>query len=326
MNVPGAFLRRLAEQVCAARTMDRLVDPIIADLRLEVAAVRKAPWPRRYSTIARAYVGLWRGFLAHGRSLVTISLVSQQLVMRNAGLRAVRPALAVAALTTVFIIAIPGWVLGTRLWQPEGQRLLLYLVPQALPIAIPAAVLWSALWGIGRRPATSGDRRAIMLTGLIASMAVALLFAMVIPESNQAFREGFFIQEYGHRPPSRGANELSWSALGHELAANPGSHLLRQSYHLRIALSFTPLLLALASAALQMGTPHRAFWQASTTTSIYVMFFWAPVWIWAPVRVAAPELVGWIPTFAAIFAASLFHRRRETVMAGPRAVSGTRDC
>ena len=60
MNRPGARIRALAARVCDAETMERLIDPVIADLQVEHAeAVQNGrAWMRRWIRFAGGFVCL----------------------------------------------------------------------------------------------------------------------------------------------------------------------------------------------------------------------------------------------------------------------------
>ncbi len=62
MKMPGQLLRRMAAAVCRPETMERLVDPIVADLQSECASVAgQRGWKSR--------LPVWRGYLAFWKAL-----------------------------------------------------------------------------------------------------------------------------------------------------------------------------------------------------------------------------------------------------------------
>src|SRR6185503_5559849 len=58
---PGSRLRSLARRMCSQSTMDRLIDPVIADLQCEYAqAIRDhRRWRRRW-ILLRGYLAFWK--------------------------------------------------------------------------------------------------------------------------------------------------------------------------------------------------------------------------------------------------------------------------
>jgi putative ABC transport system permease protein len=69
MTPPGTRLRALAARLCAARTMERLVDPAIADLQAEYEeASRTGPgWRRRWIWM-RGHIAFFTMIVVHGRA------------------------------------------------------------------------------------------------------------------------------------------------------------------------------------------------------------------------------------------------------------------
>ena len=58
---PGHRLRELARRICAADTLERIVDPLIADLQFEHGGAVRAgrPWRARLRLLA-GYLGFWK--------------------------------------------------------------------------------------------------------------------------------------------------------------------------------------------------------------------------------------------------------------------------
>jgi len=68
MTPPGTRLRALAARLCAASTMERLIDPAIADLQAEYEASRTGPgWRRRWIWM-RGYIAFFTMIVVHGRA------------------------------------------------------------------------------------------------------------------------------------------------------------------------------------------------------------------------------------------------------------------
>ena len=75
MKPPGTRLRALAARLLAARTMDYLVDPAIADMQAEYedAARRGLIWRKRWICI-RGHLAFFTTIVAHGRAAKTINV------------------------------------------------------------------------------------------------------------------------------------------------------------------------------------------------------------------------------------------------------------
>ena len=68
MMPPGTRLRALAARLCAATTMERLVDPAIADLQAEYEEARTGPsWRRRWIWM-RGHIAFVTMIVVHGRA------------------------------------------------------------------------------------------------------------------------------------------------------------------------------------------------------------------------------------------------------------------
>src|SRR6266508_2210507 len=63
---PGTHLRSFASRVCSRPTMDRLIDPVIADMQCEhEQATRKGQRWRRRWTLLEGYFAFWSVLAVH---------------------------------------------------------------------------------------------------------------------------------------------------------------------------------------------------------------------------------------------------------------------
>ena len=69
MTPPGTRLRALAARLCAATTMERLVDPAIADLQAEYEEASRTGrgWRRRWIWM-RGHIAFFTMIVVHGRA------------------------------------------------------------------------------------------------------------------------------------------------------------------------------------------------------------------------------------------------------------------
>ena len=65
MRAPGYWLRAIAARFCGPQTMERLVDPIVADLQAEYAALGEANAWRRRRLLLSTYVAFWKALSLH---------------------------------------------------------------------------------------------------------------------------------------------------------------------------------------------------------------------------------------------------------------------
>jgi hypothetical protein len=230
---PGTRLRSLASRVCSPRTMERLIDPVIADMQREhdhrttTSGARERRW-----VLVQGYVAFWK--------VVGLWLPARWIARtaRERSASPLGPALAAAAITmiagTALLVAAPLWPL---LRHERIGWLFLSLLPQSFPLTIPEVLLVGVLTGTRDRPIASVTRRAILGVALAGSLASFATIVWAIPASNQAFR----VAVAGHEI-SRGFGEMPVNSLrdralesrSHGSLEKAGSLLV--AYHARWAL------------------------------------------------------------------------------------------
>ena len=252
MKRPGARLHAIAARLCSAQTMERLVDPTVADLQSEyqnaVSCNRK--WESR-RILVHGHIALVRVMAVHGgmRAMGFLRYCTgedRQALIRTAGASAVIMIAATVVLMAPFVSAAG---------RPDSAELALYLIPQALPLSIPIGLTFGILWGLGRTAASPRSGPLILVLATIASVASFSVLAWIAPTANQAFRIST-----SEQPLPKGVNELTLGELRQLL--EPGTHeptsvagpsdrrSLTLNYHARWALSGAPLVLALFAVAL----------------------------------------------------------------------------
>jgi hypothetical protein len=267
MSRPGTRLRALAERLFDRSTMERLIDPVIADLQCEHADatrrghVWRARWVRIASGIAFCKVA-------------TVALFATN----RCGARAIAVALSSATLLTALAIcAVLASTAATIHTRENMVWLVLYLVPQALTISLPVCLaLGLFVWirGDGAEPSTK--RIALWLMRLALLLAVANT-GWITPAANTAYRN----VNAGAAMP-RGANELTFIELGRRVyQGGPETALdgpLPMAFWLnaRLALAIAPVLLcvlALAGATGQHGrsAPIIVFTTLAAFVACYVL-------------------------------------------------------
>ena len=288
MTRPGARLRSLARRVCDPSTMERLIDPVIADLQCEHAEALShgRVWRSRWIRV--------RGCVAFWRVATTISTSSSARAIRDwvaAEDQVVGRAIAIALAATTVVVALIVWLpLSRASYAVSGKmaQLTLYLLPQALPLGVPMGLVVGVLGGMRGRVVTTRVRRTITALTVACSIAMLADVAWALPAGNQAFRELVV-----GRPLIRGANELT---LG-QLASRDAFQC-----QFRLALAFAPLALELFSlgvAAARRGTygPVAVGFMASAIWFAYYLLLMESRWAgridWLP-AVAS----GWMPNLA----------------------------
>jgi hypothetical protein len=251
MTRPGDRLRAAAAHVFDADTMDRLIDPAVADLQAEYAEASRAglTWRRRWVRFA--------GYIAFAKV-------------------AVRPThlfLAVTSAVTLLMMVPPYLTAG-----PLHERQLPFLVPQALVIAIPFALTIALAWS---RPARQSRQwlRAMIAAGAICSAFCFVTLAWWTPAANQAFRVSI-AREHGGSTPPRGLPELTIGELRQEMNWASTVHAdwreLKFMYFIRWAFPCASLSFALLMIALHRRGATRRWLLLSVLPMIfgyYVLLF-----------------------------------------------------
>jgi hypothetical protein len=219
MSRPGDGLRVLAAHVVNARTMERVVDPAIADLQ-------------RDSSMS-SYVAVVK---------VLLLCISQEAMMFSAGWtsddrRAVARVVAATALVTVLgtlLFEAPPFL--SYAWRSSDfdRRLPLYLAPQAFPLAVAIGVTLGTVFGIGGRAFSGRVTTWVVALGIVVSVIAFIDLAWITPAANQAFR----VAVSGNRDIVRGVPEMTLGELWQ--MASPDAAF---AFHTRWALAFSPFVL-----------------------------------------------------------------------------------
>jgi lipopolysaccharide export system permease LptF/LptG-like protein len=267
MRRPGERLRSLAARVCDITTMERLIDPVIADMQCEHAdaSSRRLVWRCAWVRMAGS-LAFWRviGALAIERSM---NGGPDPAETESATLGRILGFAAVATGAVTLMMELPT-LQAAGLFRPErvGTAFaLLYLIPQAFPIAISVGVLFGILYGIRGRAVTDRVRNAIVMIAVCCTLVSFVTLAWVVPAWNQAFRVA--VSGISSDKLSKGANELTLGELRREIdrlndSTMRGSAYVLSftfNYHTRLAFSFLPIVFGLfALGLLEVGLRRRS--------------------------------------------------------------------
>jgi hypothetical protein len=266
MKRPGTRIRAIAKSLCNARTMERFVDPTIADLQSEYeeAVNDGRTWERARIWIA-GHIAVIQVIALHG-GLKAMD-IPRDLTDddRRAVLRTILASTVIAVIGTLVLAMIPVKTFATLFDLRRALELSFYLIPGALPISIPIGLTFGTLWGLRRMWASRRTRMAVLLLAFGASLASFATLAWVMPASNQAFRVSML-----GRPLPKGPNELTIGELRQRLATPSDSPSLALAYHARWALGSAPFFLAVFALTF---TSRRQWSRAMLVLSGVVMFF-----------------------------------------------------
>ena len=243
------WLRATAARWCSARTMERVVEPALADVQTEYEAAARDGriWHSRWIWIA--------GHVAFLKVLMWVFAASAIDAVRGATAndrhalgRTLAVFVAVTALGTGLLTLPPLVAEWSRLSSIVWLGIL--LIPQAVPLSIPVGLTFGILWGLGRVAASRRSRSLVLAAAVVSSVVSFATLAWVMPAANQAYR-----QSIAGVTIARGANELTLTELGRVLESGQDASIgmgsprgrrgVALAYHVRWALSLAPFALSL---------------------------------------------------------------------------------
>ena len=249
MKRPGRWLRAAASRICAPRTMERVVDPIVADLQREYGEAARAGRSWRAAWIRfSGYSAFWKAVSLH-----TVLSIPRGIIADGWALGRIIAFASIAfVVVTSALAAFPMIEIASSMQQ--WLKPTLSLLPQAMVISIPIALCLGIV--CGARGIGPGARR---IRGVLTLAAVATLLAfgsvLLMPVANQAFRVAV-AQDLGMRGITehslpKGMNELSFSELAsksreYDAGGFPEkARQFRQTFHLHVALPAATFALSL---------------------------------------------------------------------------------
>jgi len=237
----GDRLRAFAARLFDARTMERVVDPAIADLQAEPASIS------RYAAVIK---------------LIVLCLPEVSMTLGTASMVSIGVLAFVVAALELRPLAF-AWSQGK--FEPV---MLAYLLPQGLAIAVQIGLAAGILCAYGGRAVSRRALTGIVALSLAASAAAFVNVGWITPAANQAFRERVVRQTPTSAPLARGFPELTFNEVRNQYrmasaiaSSNPGAvdstdlHYLANSYHGRWAVTLAPIVFAMFALALVRRRP-----------------------------------------------------------------------
>jgi len=291
MSRPGDRLRAFAARWLDSRTMERVVDPAVADLQAERASVR-------------GYVALAK--------VVTLCAI-KEAVVGTFGRTLAWSAALTAAFTLLLILPASRGGPGIGL-HPSPLRFL-YLVPQALVLSLTLGAALGLAVTLGGRPVSRRIAGSILVLSLAASVVSFVNVGWITPAANQAYR----VMVWGASDPGPGIPEMTFSELTRTIDyfSDPVYsqfgylHALTFNYHMRWALAWSPVVFAVF--ALAAGASVRKRWLVVFGSCVAFAMYWAAI--------RSTRLMPWnsgLPALAAAWAGNIL----VLVAAGVAAASG----
>jgi hypothetical protein len=291
------FLARHVDAV----TMERLVEPILADIRIETAKAdsRGRRWRSRWVRCAGT-IALIKALGLHGWlelwSIGEWPREDRQAVARTLVYSAAVTAAAVPLLILPFLVRFPA---------SRTSELAPYLVPQALPVALPVGLFIGLVYGFRSRIMSLRPRTALMLAAVLCSVASLVALSWVVPVSNHAFRVAALNDPF----IPKGLPELTLGELRSRIGDN---RLAAMSYHSRWALAATPIVLTAWAFLLIGRIPTRGRWPLGIVAIASCVAYWLLIDVGrvAVIYGKLPATAGaWLPNAAFLTAIALLSRR-----------------
>jgi len=290
--------------------MDRLIDPVIADLQHEHATVRGSR--ERCRILVNGYAAFLRVMV------ISLAVDAARTLHARWGDAAIRRALASACgvmLLLTGLLATPPLVQSLSRAH-QSVWLLLFLLPQALPLSLPVSLLVGVVYGLHGRFPTRTVRRTVVLIGLLGSLASFATITWLVPAANQAFRLTMAKSVVVH-----GMNEVSPASVREQAIADRNDGRLDRAgvlffaFHVRRAVIGAALAFALFGLGISALRTRPAASAATCLVglAVYVGYFFelrsvSPS-LFSDERVAV--LLAWCPNAVMIITTGLFLSARE---------------
>lgn len=312
--LPGRTLHRLACRLCSAKSLDRVIEPAIADLQKEYADASRGALRRRWLLLV-GYLAVWR---------VLVVSISGTFASMNEDKDVLIRALSLAGMSMVAVtvlLMIPPLTAWREFVSPIHFAL---TVPQAVPLAIPIGLVIGLAFGAGGRAVSSATTRAILLVAVLSSIVSFATMAWLMPAANQEFRQQIFAAMGNRGTVMKGYSEMTFQELDAEIAtakavgSDRGARRVAWHYHLKASLASAPFALALFALA-----PARRWRKALPLAFILLspVGYWLLMWLgqWLGISTSTPPSVGaWLPNIVLATIALLITSSRSA----PVRVSG----
>jgi hypothetical protein len=320
MTRPGQWLRTGAARLYSKETMDRVIDPILADIQKEYeAALRTGHRWRARATWVKGHVNFWKAIGLHTFEAAPRTLANAVVADGWALGRTIASAVMACIGITLLLSAAPMVESYSRF--PRLKPTLL-LLPQAIVLSIPIALSLAIVWTADRMRAGAARIRRVLATATVATVLAFFAMAM-LPLANDAWQIAL-----AEAVPSReitlsvkGMNEMSFSELASAIKANEASGsltraaLLRRAYHMRAALPAATLVLSLLALSICAVTRARSLRVVALLISFGAYYMILALTESGPVLAMLPAAVSVWSANAVLAAVSLFLLRRRTVPA-----------
>lgn len=297
MRRPGQWLRIAAARLCAKRTRDRVLDPIIADIQTEhEEAVRAGRWGRAAWVRINGYSAFWKAVGLH-----TLQSGARALwnCIAEAGCALGRTIACSLVAFVGFTLLLAAWPMAEFYSRFQNLELTLLLLPQAIALGIPVALPLGIVCGADGPRDSARRIRSVLLLAIVTTL-LAFAATLIIPYANQAFRVAL-AEEFGLRGITkyslpRGMNDMSLSELKraeYDAGGFPErARAFRRAYHIRFAVPAATFVLSLL--ALGIGGILRNRARRVVVIVIALGVYWAALAVAESTRLP-PAISVWAP-------------------------------
>ena len=248
--MPGRTLHCLATRICTAKTLERIVEPAIADLQNEYEVAAGAF--RRARVLLRGYFAILKVIVVCATSVSATTPDERQALSTTLAW-----SVGWIALISALLTLPPLFDRSMQRWDAAFT-----LIPQALPLAIPMGVAIGIAFGLSARPAMN-IVKTTLLGAVVASVVSFAVLAWAMPAANQAFRN-IAVRELratGYQGeisgPQKGHSEMTLSELRGHAAVGPPRQARQFAFSLHLRFALAVGTLALASLLLAAPFNHR---------------------------------------------------------------------
>jgi lipopolysaccharide export LptBFGC system permease protein LptF len=302
--IPGRMLHRIAARICSAKSLERVIEPAIADLQKEYQDAIGSAWRRRWR--------LFAGYLAVCQVLALC--LSQRSDGRTDEVRVLRAlSISGAAMIGITVLLLIPPVIGrvefvrpTTLW---------LLVPQAVPLAIPLGLVVGLAYALNRRVLSAAAQKIVLAAALLCSIASFVTLIWAMPAANQEFRQRIFTSIGQRGTVMKGLNEMSLSELNDEIAfakvRGNEQHARRVAwyYHLKSALAAASFVLALFAVTVNA----RSNMIRRIVVLVSPIAYWLLLWLGESfgIRTSTPAVISaWLPNIVLVASAAIMAASR----------------
>jgi hypothetical protein len=320
--IPGRTLHRLAARVCSAKTVERVVEPAIADFQREFSATSSRHALHRGWILLNGYFAMVKVMMICGLK-VSIAAGDERAAIMRTLVWSFMLMVAVTALLLLPPLSIaPNGI-------PSPMNLVL-LIPQAVPLAIPIGLTFGIAVGLAGRARTRATIKAAVLVAIAASVLSFATLVWIMPAANQAYREEWARSEGYSGPLTKGPTEMTLSELNHQMTieGTAGSTKRAQEYewafHLRFALSTASVVLAIFVSVISAKRAVLRVALALMACLLYwaLIFMGQAVAVYSPVvprfaGIVSPFIGAWLPNVVLILIALIVASSRSSSLRGP---------